>query len=150
MMLKSCPFCGEASSINLAVDAEHGCYVKCEYCGAHTSCTKTPTRPAHDWNTRSLSVALDEVIMHIHDLLRPNNPLPVNMKRCPFCGCYMEVMDTHSDGSEHYVECTVCGARVTSCFSREDAITAWNSRSVDAALDELLTHVSSIFGGGRP
>lgn len=49
------------------------------------------------------------------------------LKPCPFCGC--EETRAIKDDLWHYGQCDDCGAKGSRCFSREEAIEAWNRRA---------------------
>lgn len=60
------------------------------------------------------------------------------LKSCPFCGWEAKLTDL-KQAPESWVECTECGAR-TRFFSNseEDAVSAWNARPIEDALQKEL------------
>jgi Lar family restriction alleviation protein len=64
--LKPCPFCGARAEI---LGTDHLPYVCCENCGGSSDEFRTAERAAEDWNRRTPSPAIKEMVEALEDLI---------------------------------------------------------------------------------
>lgn len=76
------------------------------------------------------------------------------LKKCPFCGENAVWKKGYGNKDYKSLRCVNCGYRVSTSFFKDEAeaITAWNSRPLEAdllaALEKISTYESEIFTKG--
>ena len=61
-----------------------------------------------------------------------------NLKRCPFCGGEAKCIEFYG---LYHVICCDCHAAGQDCSTRENAVSAWNTRQIEEDLDKKNGHL---------
>lgn len=83
------------------------------------------------WENLDTCPELRQQIVELLNKIRP--PIPtdtIQLTPCPFCGCEAPALIHYYPQELFYVECPCCQSTTRPCDTADDAIDAWQNRSI--------------------